>query len=796
MMAAVLMRLAVEFRARRRAWLSVAILIGLFGGAVAGAVAGARRTDSVVDRHVARWLPPDIFFAPVFGVTELGPELAEALGIENLLKLGSVADGSHAFEVPNAEELDVLVTDDPRLGTEIFENDLIEGRLPDPDEPEEALINVITMQKLGLSAGDQYTFRLLTNLGFEAEPKPAGEVRVRITGVTEALGDFSAIAGPGFTLTPAFLEKYRDRFDDIEQVELSMLRLREGAASYDEFAKEIDQVTEGKSVFYFETAAWSEARRSFGLQADALWILAGVLAVVTILILGQTISRQTFVESGDHGTLRSLGFTGGQLTGLGILRAAAVGAVAGVIAVVVVAAASPLTPFGNARIADPDPSFSLPFVVATLTFAAVGVIVAVLAIIPSWRAARLSGSPAEHATARPARISERASRTMPGPAASVGIRMAFEQGHGSTAVPVRTTIVATAIGVLALIAALVTGASLDHLTDDPALYGWTWDVAAIAEAFDDNPDEPGAAAEARTALQNLRGIAAVTFGPEGGQLLVNGVTVEPLGLPAGATVTPPILEGRAPAAPDEIAVARNTLRAAGAEIGDTVSIGFQGTAKTAPFRVVGVTVLPLAGEASQLGDGVWLPIDDLERLFGEPIPIDRALIRFESSADRKALEETIVERFGAEIRHPEPPGTVVDFGAVAQMPYVLAGIVGALAVGTLGQGLVTAVRRRRRDLSILKALGLDRRQVRAAVAWQASATALATLVVAVPLGIIAGRFVWSTFAGEIGFVSQPVVRAAFTALLVPVAILIANVIAALPGRLAARTRPAVVLRTE
>lgn len=795
-MAAVWMRLAAEFRARRRAWLSVALLVGLFGGAVASAAAGGRRTDSVVDRHVARWQPPHIFIAPVFGATELGSEVVEALSLENLLKFDSVEDGVHGFEVPNAEDLDLLVIDDPRFGTEIFHHDLIEGRLPDPGRADEVLINVVAMRELGLHAGDEYTIHLQTNLGFEAEPKPAGEIRVRVTGVTESLGDFAAIAGRGMTLMPAFIERYRDRFDDIEQIELSMLRLRDGAASYDDFAREVSEVTEGRSVFYFETAAWTEARRSFGLQADSLWILAGVLALVTFLIVGQTIARQTFVESGEHPILRSVGLTEGQLMGLGILRAAAIGVAAGIIAIAVVALTSPLAPFGNARLADPDPAISLPLATAGVTLAAILLAVVALAILPSWRVARLSGFGPAREPGKPARIAEAASKAVPGPSASVGIRMAFEQGRGPTAVPVRTTIVATAIGALAMIAAAVAGSSLHRLTDEPELYGWNWDVAAISAAFNDNPEDPEAGAAARAALADTPGVAEVSFGPEGGQVSINDVLVEPFGLPLGSAVTPPIIEGRAPAAADEVALARKTMKATHASIGRTVRIGFQGTTTVASFKVVGVTVLPLAGESSQLGDGVWIPTDDLQRLFGEPIPMDRALIRFSPDADREAVQDAIAERFGAEIKHAEPPGTVVDFGAVSQMPYVLAGVVGALAAGTLGQGLVTAVRRRRRDLSILKSLGLDRRQVRAAVAWQASATAIATLIIAIPLGVVAGRFVWTSFAVATGFVSQPVVRLTLAVLLVPVALAIANAIAALPGRMAARTRPAVILRTE
>ncbi len=105
------------------------------------------------------------------------------------------------------------------------------------------------------------------------------------------------------------------------------------------------------------------------------------------------------------------------------------------------------------------------------------------------------------------------------------------------------------------------------------------------------------------------------------------------------------------------------------------------------------------------------------------------------------------------------------------------------------------MRRRRRDLAILKALGFVSRQVRATVAWQATAIAATGLVIGLPLGVAAGRWAWTLLAR--GFAIEPVpVISALVLLSVPAVLLMANLVAAVPGRAAARTQPAVVLRTE
>src|SRR2546430_14671213 len=52
-MSAVLLRLRSELRARWRAWLGLALLLALAGGAATAASAGARRTESAYPRFLA-----------------------------------------------------------------------------------------------------------------------------------------------------------------------------------------------------------------------------------------------------------------------------------------------------------------------------------------------------------------------------------------------------------------------------------------------------------------------------------------------------------------------------------------------------------------------------------------------------------------------------------------------------------------------------------------------------------------------------------------------------------------------
>jgi ABC-type lipoprotein release transport system permease subunit len=118
------------------------------------------------------------------------------------------------------------------------------------------------------------------------------------------------------------------------------------------------------------------------------------------------------------------------------------------------------------------------------------------------------------------------------------------------------------------------------------------------------------------------------------------------------------------------------------------------------------------------------------------------------------------------------------------------------AVTALGLTLVASVRRRRRSMAMLRTLGFTGRQLGASVAWQSSVAVVIGLAVGVPLGIVAGRFLWDLFASKIYAVPSSTVPALAIVAIALGALVLGNLVAALPGRLAAHTPAALLLRTE
>ena len=97
-----------------------------------------------------------------------------------------------------------------------------------------------------------------------------------------------------------------------------------------------------------------------------------------------------------------------------------------------------------------------------------------------------------------------------------------------------------------------------------------------------------------------------------------------------------------------------------------------------------------------------------------------------------------------------PPGAIVNLNRVRGIPFILAAVVGVLAVISFGHLMFVAVRRRRREMATLQAFGAWRGWLSAVVHWQATFMTCAVLVVALPLGSIIGSTLCRRFMSDVG----------------------------------------------
>jgi hypothetical protein len=273
-----------------------------------------------------------------------------------------------------------------------------------------------------------------------------------------------------------------------------------------------------------------------------------------------------------------------------------------------------------------------------------------------------------------------------------------------------------------------------------------------------------------------------------------------------------LLAGRPPASQDEITLGAQTLRALHGRIGQQILVQVNGVAR--PMRITGTAVFAAFGrggfESTDLGNGAVLAASVLSQpspSTGCPRPrtcYSFALLRYRPGTDLQAAAArltTLTTRAGCPpgscvVTSDQRPDDIRGYSLVRDTPLILGGVLALLAVGTLAHVLATAVRRRRRDLAMLKTLGLVRRQVLGVVEWQALGLAAVALLIGVPLGLLAGRWAWALFASSAGLAQAASIPVVLVLVIIPVTLGLAALIAAGPGRAAARVRPAAVLRAE
>jgi putative ABC transport system permease protein len=173
------------------------------------------------------------------------------------------------------------------------------------------------------------------------------------------------------------------------------------------------------------------------------------------------------------------------------------------------------------------------------------------------------------------------------------------------------------------------------------------------------------------------------------------------------------------------------------------------------------------------------------------------LVRFQEGVDRDAAVAQLREEFPLTVLvAPVPSRSVQTLDGLTILPVALATTVTLLAVAAAANGSLTSVRRRRRDLAVLKVVGMPGRQVRGVVRYQAVAWAVAALVVGVPAGLVAGAVGWRQVLRSLGLDAPltPPATAIVAVLVAAPALLVA--LTWWPGRQAATTAPAITLRSE
>jgi hypothetical protein len=794
-----------------RRWRSLAVLallIALATATILTSIAGARRGQTAFDRLWARTLPATATVLP----NQPGFDWAKVAALPEVAALTKfpVVFGYGVQGYPTASTGFPLADD--QMTRTIERPVILAGRLFNPHHADEVMVTPKFAATSGKHVGDTLTLELASpqqaNQGYDGSTGPplGPKIQARIVGVGRTPWglDADTPGSPGGILSsPALFTRYRANMLGTNGQEYinALVRLKGGQSAIPAFRADLQRVTGRSDIDVWDNLQQiGDPMHQVSAYEAACLLAFGLAALAAALFLiGQSVARYTSATVADLQVLQALGLTRGQAIAAACAGPALAGVAGGTLGVAGAIVASRWMPIGVASIAEPHPGIDADWLVLAPGWVLVPLLV--LAGSAAAAAVALAAGRRQAPQRRSAIAAALAAVNFPVPLV-VGARFALEPGRGRSSVPVRSALVGAIAGVLGVLAAFTFSAGVSDAASHPERFGQTWQLNTFL-GF--NGQDFGPASRVLRAVAADRDVTGVDDarigGAQSGQVSIESFTYAPVGGKRPAVV---LTAGRMPARPDEIVLAPTTAQDLNAGTGSVVRLTGGGTAGK-PVRVTGIGFVP-SGPHNGYADGAWLTPGGYDRIFhgaNYAFKFHVATVSLRPGADVQAvarrLDAAAAAIPGGKVFTFTPPDPLPEIQTIKDLellPLALSAFLALLAVSAVGHALATAVRRRRHDLAVLRALGMTRQQARLVVTTQASLLAVIGLVFGVPLGIALGRVIWRAVAGFTPLAYHSPLALLALLLVGPVALLAANALAAWPQHRAARVHSGQVLRSE
>jgi FtsX-like permease family len=828
-------RFARGLRQARSANLALILLLGVIGGTALASLAAARSTLSSYTTLLARSNPSDM------NMTLYSPNFTRRFDhLPGVAHVESVLFSSNAFPLskhdtpiigPALQSGDVGSM--ASIDGEYFNQDrvtVVAGRRANPRNANEFMATALAERLMGWHVGQRvrfgfYTFAETSSPKFGTAAVPPAVTHVeRLVGTIvfndQIVQDNVDRIPTFFLFTPAIIPK---NLNGTQYIQYSF-KLHGGSATVAQVEEEIIRSLPPGTTYAFHVTSVVEGAANRTLRPDALALgVFGAMALLGALLTAlQLVARQLRAKREDQLALRALGARRGAIVSDALIAILGSIVVGSVLAIGVAVALSPLSPIGPVR---PELPVRIHFDSLVLLggplFLIVGTAAAAIALAVRWAPWRRSSRVTRLGNgSNLARVGANAGMPV---SAVAGLHFAFESGRGRSAVPVRSVLIGVTLAVAMIGSTLTFGSGLSTLVSHPALYGWNWDYAVNGNGL-----VPPQAVHVIKTSPLVKAWSPVNFA----NAQIDGLTVPIILVHPGARVAPPLLAGHEVENTHQIVLGAATLAQLHKKLGDYVTGGY-GTKHDYPIyvpqtrmRIVGVATMPAVGTSltlhTSMGLGAIIDVNIEPAVFARairsPIPTmngpNMVFLRMAAGVSPGAAR-TFLRHVTAVGNHAffalpngegggssvnwlsvQYPAEIINYRSIGDTPLWLAMAFASGVMVAFGLTIVASVRRRRRDLALLKTLGFTRRQIGAAIAWQASASVVVGLLIGIPGGIALGRWLWDLFAHEIYAVPRATVPALSLVLLGVVAVVLANVVAYFPSRSASSTSAAAALRAE
>ncbi len=534
--------------------MGLAVAVAIIGGVTLTLVAGALRTTTSPDRYAAA---RGDRYDTAMEQSQGDPLTAQVEALPTVADVASATFLFAGFLGDDGAPIDraIVFAGEP----DAFGAELVAGRLPDPDAPHEFAASPDFLDLTGAELGDRFPFISISaaaaaEFGFDESEPDGPSFDATLVGVVESPSVDLQDEYVGTVFPLSLLEEGSIGVSATE----SLVALVDGADIGD-LREQLDTLPAGADLT-LDPAEWvdSQLRRAVATQANALWVVAAIVAVAGLVVVGQVATRGARPADDQTRSLSAIGLTHAQQLAEILGRLAVPAVVGAIVASGGAVVLSGTFPLGFVSALEPTPGVHVEPVVHLL-----GVVVLVVGLV-AWVGISLSSWAGSRRRPRPRSVVEavvpRVARLQP----AMGLRFAFAR-HPRDAGSISTPVV----GLFALLALFVAAAtfadSTDTLLDDPAGQGVTYDLG-VGQGGGAVPAEAAATIAADPGVDSLSLLGNIRVSEGGTGLDLTGYES------VSGDLAVHVLEGVVPTTDDQLALGATSAGDLGVGVGDSLTV--------------------------------------------------------------------------------------------------------------------------------------------------------------------------------------------------------------------------------